>query len=150
MAVSKEQVVAVLRPDEPDYRAAARHLGAEASPILAELAGGDDLELASKAASLAGFIETEAARPALTTALAHANPIVRTAAAASLNQHPPLTEELANSLLADPDTSVRKRALRALGTARPSGYKEQVQARVDQEPVPALRELANTVADQLP
>lgn len=150
MAVSKEQLVALLLPDEPDYVAAGRHVGAEASPILNELAGSDDLELASKAASLAGFIESEAARPALTTALAHENPSVRSAAAASLDHHPALAEEMTSSLLADPDVSVRKYALRALRTARPSGYKEQVQALIDDEPVPALKELAHQVVDELP
>lgn len=150
MAVSKDQVLAVLGADEPDYAAAAQSLGPGASPILVELAAGDDLELASKAASLAGFIETEAARPVLTTALAHTDPIVRTAAAASLNHHPALAAALATSLLADPDTSVRKHALRAVQTARPPGFKEKVQAMIDDEPVPALRELADQVANQLP
>lgn len=140
----------MLLPDEPDYEAAARNPGPEASSILVDLAAGDDLELASKAASLAGFIEMEAARPVLTAAIAHTNPIVRTAAAASLEKHPALAGELAIPLLADPDTSVRKYALRAVGTARPRGFKEKVQALIDAEPVPALRERAQQVLDQLP
>jgi HEAT repeat protein len=150
MAVTRDQVVAMLLPDEPNYAAAASSLGPEVSPILADLAAGDDLELASKAASLAGFIESEAARPVLTIALAHIDPVVRTAAAASLDHHPTLAAELAISLLADPHVSVRKYALRALGTAKPPGSKAKVEALIVDEPVPALRELAHEVADQLP
>jgi hypothetical protein len=145
---SKDQVIAYLRPDEPDYAAAAASLGADVAPVLEELVAGD-VRLASKAASLAGFVAAETARPALTVALSHPSPIVRTAAAASLERHAGLAAELARPLLIDPDASVRKRALRAVETAQPAGYRDAVRARVAEEPIPALRELAERVASQL-
>ncbi|MFC7649429.1 hypothetical protein ACFQX6_60355 [Streptosporangium lutulentum] len=94
MSVNREDVLSALRPDEPNYPDAAQHLGAEAAPILAELVQADDVELAAKAASLAGFLSSESARAALERAAIHQDPVVRVAAAASLQRHPKLAGEL--------------------------------------------------------
>jgi hypothetical protein len=150
MPVSRDDVVAALRPDELDYDAAAERLGADSAPILAELAGGDDLELASKAASLAGFLDAGVAREILVSAAAHPDPVVRVAAAASLLRQPALVPELAAQLLADTDIGVRKWTLQSLQVARPPGLKAQVEELAGAESVPALRELARQVANHLP
>jgi hypothetical protein len=145
VTVSRDDVLSALRPDEPDYAAAASRLGAEAAPILAELAAGDNLEFASKAAALAGFLDIDAARSVLMSAARHPNPIVRVAAAAALEHKQTLVGELAASLLADPDAGVRKWTLRSLGTVRPTGLEDQIRTVALDDPVPALRELANEV-----
>lgn len=148
--MNRDDVIRALQPDEPDYPAAARHLGAEAAPILAELAEGGDVELASKAASLAGFLTADAARPVLRRGAGHEDPVVRAAAAASLGRQPELVNELGGQLLTDPDVGVRKWTLRSLQAHRPEGFRDQVAALASTEQVPALRELAAEIAPQLP
>jgi HEAT repeat protein len=150
MPVTRDEVISALQPDEPNYPAAAQHLGAEAAPILAELAEGDDVELATKAASLAGFLTAEAARPVLRRGVGHDDPAVRSAAAASLARQPELVDELSSQLLTDPDIGVRKWTLRSLQARRPKGFRDQVAELASKEQVPALRELAGEVARQLP
>ncbi|GIH06510.1 hypothetical protein Rhe02_45770 [Rhizocola hellebori] len=107
MPVTHADVVNVLQPDEIDYPNAARHLSAEAVPILAEIAAGPDPGLASKAASLAGFLPGNAASVILPKAATHPNPVVRIAAAASIAHHAELLE-LADHLAKDPDEGVRR------------------------------------------
>jgi HEAT repeat protein len=148
--MDRADVISALQPDEPDYAAAAQHLGPQAAPILAELAAGDDLELASKAASLAGFLSSDAARPVLQRAASHADPSVRVAAAASLERQPQLVNELGSGLLDDSDTGVRKWTLRSLQAHRPEGFRDQVSAVASTDEVSAVRALAAEVASQLP
>jgi HEAT repeat protein len=150
MPVSRDDVVRALLPDEPHYAATAQRLGNEAAPVLAELAASEDLELASKATSLAGFMDDESARQVLVPAAHHESPVVRVAAAAALEHHPDVAGDLAASLLRDPDVGVRKWTLRSLAAARPSNLKEQVQVVASDDTIPALRELARQVIDQLP
>jgi hypothetical protein len=150
MPVTTDEVIGALQPDEPNYPAAAQHLGADAAPILAELAAGDDVELAAKAASLAGFLTPDAARPVLQRGASHDDPVVRSAAAASLERQPELVDELSGQLLTDPDVGVRKWTLRSLQAHRPQGFRDQVAELATTEQVPALRELAAEIAQQLP
>jgi HEAT repeat protein len=145
VSVSKHDVLGALLPDEPDYAAAASWLGPDAASILVELAQGDDVEFASKATSLAGFMNAEVARQVLVSAARHPDPIVRVAAAAALSQQPALISELAAPLLADADAGVRKWILRSLRTVGPTGLEDQIQALARDDPIPALRELASEV-----
>ena len=62
MRMSKELVISALIADEPNYQKAA-NLGPVALPILEELARGEDLDIASRAASLAGGSRMRARRP---------------------------------------------------------------------------------------
>lgn len=150
MAVSRDEIVAVLRQDEPDYASAGAAFGAEAAPVLVDLVAGADLELASKAASMAAYLGPDAARPVLSTAADHASTVVRATAAASLASHPALAGELASALLEDADANVRNWTLRALESTKPPGFKEKVQTLIADESLPALRNLAASVAQQLP
>ena len=56
MPVTKEQVITLLQPDEPDYALAAK-LGGEAIPYIIELVKAGDPKLASRATYLAAFID---------------------------------------------------------------------------------------------
>jgi HEAT repeat protein len=148
--VIRDEVVETLQAEEPDYDAAARRFGADAGQILADLAVADDLELASKATYLAGLMDADTARKVLVPALRHPDPVVRVAAAGTLENQPELFGQMAAQLLADPDAGVRKSALRSLRTVGPptTELKEQVQLLATADPVPALRELAREVSDQ--
>ncbi|MGN9841288.1 HEAT repeat domain-containing protein [Nonomuraea sp. H19] len=150
MALTRQDVVTELGPDEIDYAAAAFRLGPSAAPILAELAAGEDVELAAKAASMAGFLTAELARPAIEEAANHADPVVRVAAAGSLERQPALSAEMGSRFLSDPDAGVRKWTLRALGAARPEGVRDQVADVAANDEIPSLRELAREVTQQLP
>ena len=80
MAVTSEQVRAVLDRDEPDYEEAAR-LGPDALPFLQRFVESGDPSLAPKAAYLAGRIGDPQAAPILELAAASADSSVRAAAA---------------------------------------------------------------------
>jgi hypothetical protein len=61
MAITIEQVLDQLLPDEPDYGGAAERLGPEALPHLENLVRGEDPLMASKAAYLASLIKDDRA-----------------------------------------------------------------------------------------
>ncbi|MGW7439592.1 HEAT repeat domain-containing protein [Streptomyces sp. NPDC054849] len=150
MPIARDDIISALLPDEPNYEAAAQFLGPEAAPVLADLAESNEIGLASKAASMASFLPTDSARAILQRAAAHHDPVVRVAAAASLQRHPKLAEELTRQLLRDSDVGVRKWTLRSLQTVMPMGYRDQVEGLAVTEQVPFLRELAREVARHLP
>ena len=72
MVVTVEQVLAVLYPDEPNYEAASR-LGPEALPFLEQLVRGNNLELRTKATSLASVIQDSRSVSVLMRVLLRAN-----------------------------------------------------------------------------
>lgn len=150
MSTDREGVVKALQPDEIDYPTVARLLGSEPVEPLAELVEDDNVELASKAASLAGFLTTESARDALLRAALHRDPRVRVAAAASVGRHPQLADALIDSLLTDPDPGVRKWTLLSLQSLMISGLRGRIEGLVATEPIPALQELARETAQRLP
>jgi hypothetical protein len=115
MPVTMKQVVDALLPEEPEYRAAAERLGPEALPLLRQLVEGDNLELATKAASLAGHLRGPEALAVLHLAAGSAMPSVRVAAAAaSRNLSSEQAETILTSLVADTDAGVRKVAISAV------------------------------------
>jgi hypothetical protein len=113
MPTTEAQVRAYLEPEEPNYQAAAAALGAEALPVLESLIQSAEPLLASKAAYLASMIPGEQAARALEQAARSDHPTVRVAAAAGMRKRPDLSDDVANSLIADPDQGVRKVAAKA-------------------------------------
>jgi HEAT repeat protein len=108
-----EQVLNHLDREEPDYAQAAQ-LGPEALPLLAELVQGDDEARATKAASLAGAIQSRESADVLEMAARDDRPGVRVAAAAATERLPgPEADRVLAVLLDDHDAGVRKMALRA-------------------------------------
>jgi HEAT repeat protein len=150
MAVTRDQVLAALYPDEPDYEEAARRLGPDAIPFLLELVEGDDLALASKAASLAGSLGTNRSAEVLAAAARSPEPLLHVAAAAALRNVPDIPVDLAETLLDDPEPGVRKWALRSLEAARPAGLKGRVRAMAASDPEATLRDLAQRIEPELP
>lgn len=143
MAVSMEQVRAVLDPDETDY-AAAQKLGPECLPHLRSLVLGGEPMIASKAAYLAGLFEGETANEVLERAAESKHENVRIAVACVLQRS--RKEHAANvlpALLRDVSVSVRMVAMetaaratdmtliRILEQARDSDESEHVRERAD-------------------
>ncbi len=114
--VTMESVLQAIDPEEPDYRAAAAELGPDALPLLAEVAGGDDLARACKAVSLAGAIGGADALPLVEQAAVADRPQVRLVAAIAAGRLGSIAEPVLIDLLADGDPGVRKYALRAAGS----------------------------------
>ena len=148
MTVTREQVLARLYPDEPDYEGAA-HLGPEALPYLMQLVEEGDPALASKATSLASVIEAAGSAEVVDKAARSPDPVIRVAAAAALGNLSEMPGPLAQRMLNDEDVGVRKLALRSLERQQPSGYKQKAQQMAANDPNPVLRETASRVADQL-
>jgi HEAT repeat protein len=113
MAITIEQVRAVLEPDEPNYEYA-RALNVEAIPLLEQLVHGTDPLLASKAAYAVGLINSPEAVRVLESAARSSAPPVRVAAAAALSELPShLGTEILIQLFDDPDRGVRRLALQS-------------------------------------
>lgn len=113
MAVSLEDVLAALAPEEPDYEEAST-LGPEALPHLRSLVLSEDELLASKAASLASFIGGTGAADVLEAASEHSAVSVRAVAAHGANRLvPERAEAVLMKLLDDPEPTVVKRAVKS-------------------------------------
>jgi HEAT repeat protein len=148
--MTRENLVSWLAVDEPRYHALAAGLSPDDAHTLVELVASDDLNLASKAASLAGFLEAGDARPVIEAGSSHPNPVVRVAAAGALRGQPELSAEFAPVLLADPDVGVRKWALKSLAATRPPGVRTLLQDHAASESVTSLQLIARDLADELP
>ncbi len=148
MAVTSEEVRAVLELDEPDYEAAA-DLGPEALPHLQRFVEGPDPSLGSKAAYLAGRIGDPQAAPILELAAASDDPVVRVAAAGGVAHLP---DEQADSVLLtlvdDDEPGVRKTALKAVPESPSQELAAKVEILRDHESEPAVRELAAEVSER--
>src|SRR5215217_4071796 len=140
MTVTREQVLAQLYPDEPDYEGAAQ-LGPEALPHLRQLVEEGDPDLASKATSLAGVIDAAGSAEVLDTAARSSDPVIRVAAAGALANLSEMPSPLAQTMLNDEDVGVRKLALRSLERKQPAGFKQIAQQMAADDPNPILREL---------
>lgn len=114
MAVSLAQLKAMLDVDEPDYGALAER-AAGAMNHLRKLAASPDASLASKAVSLAGFIDDAGSVAIVESAARSREPLIRVAAAhaASLMSDRPETARVVSKLLDDADIGVVKTATRA-------------------------------------
>src|SRR5215210_4823467 len=100
MAVTREQVLAQLYPEEPRYEQAAQ-LGPEALPYLMQIVQEGDPGLASKGTSLAGIINAAGSAEVLGAAAGSSDPIIRVAAAAALGNLDEMPLPLAHSMLDD-------------------------------------------------
>ncbi len=149
MAVTNEQVRAILDLDEPDYDAAAAKLGSEALPILQRFVEGGDANRTAKAAYLAGRIGDPAAAEILEFAATSAEPGVRAAAASGARHLGAAAEPVLLALVDDDNPAVRKTALNAV-PARPG---EELLAKLtvlrDAEPEPMVRALAARILDKV-
>ena len=147
MAVTNEQVRAILDLDEPDYDAAAAELGPEALPILQRFVEGGNANRAAKAAYLAGRIGDPAAAPILEFAATSPEVTVRAAAASGAQHIGDAADSVILALIDDADPAVRKTALNAV-SAQPS---EEVLSKLtvlrDVEPEPMVRDLAAGILD---
>jgi HEAT repeat protein len=148
MSVTKDELVALLRAEASFTELAT--LGPEALPILRALIDGDDAELATKAAALAGQVKGPAQVEALQAAQAHDVATVRMAAVrAAINLSPGDAQPLITQALRDDDPGVRAVATRSLREASPELRKE-LEAVVDQETDPAVRGLMKEVVSAKP
>ncbi len=144
-----EQVVNALLPDEPDYQAAAT-LGPEALPLLQQLVAGDNVELATKAASLAGHIDHPQAAGVLQVAANSNLPTVRVAAAGATRHLPAhMVTPVLQRLLLDADAGVRKVALSAIPEAAGEELRASVRQAAQADPTDYLRSLASQMEQRL-
>lgn len=151
MALTIDDVRAEIDLDEINYPATAERLGPEAVPLLGELARSSDPTLAAKAVYMAGVISADAAAPIVERAATHADPVVRIAAASGLSN---LAEGDAESpidrLLHDDDIGVRKAALKSAAAFETSSMNARVHRVAEEDPAPAVRELAEEAAPESP
>jgi hypothetical protein len=123
---TEAQVRKYLDPEEPDYKAAAAALGADALPVLEMLVQGSDPLLASKAAYLASLIPDDEAARVLEQAARSDDPTVRVAAAAGLQKRSDVANDVAAELMTDPDPGVRKVAAKTTGGRKTPGLRARI------------------------
>jgi HEAT repeat protein len=142
MAVTSEQVRAVLDRDEPDYEEAAK-LGPDALPLLQRYVESGDPTLAPKAAYLAARIGGSQAEPILELAATSSDSSVRAAAAyGARHLRPEQAEAVLLTLIDDDDPAVRKTALQAVPAAPSPALLAKVNILKEVESEPTVRELA--------
>jgi HEAT repeat protein len=114
VTVSREDVLAVVRQIEPNYRDAASQLGPEALPILEELALDDDEHVAAAAVHLGVLTDPVRAGGLVLRALDNESEVVRVIAAGALAalDDPAVPEAVVNALR-DADRGVRRAGLRS-------------------------------------
>jgi HEAT repeat protein len=145
MAITLEQVRALLDAEEPNYAALAR-LGPEILPHLRTLIAGGDEYFATKAASLVSRINDDRATAVLRDAANHASPRVRLAVAGGIkNFARPAAAGVLMALLNDSDTGVRKLALKASATKSNAALLAKIGDISKRDPTPAMRMLASQV-----
>jgi hypothetical protein len=149
MAVTLEQVLEVLSPEEPDYSAAER-LGSQALPHLNSLVTGSDPMLASKAAYLASLIQSDQSADVLQIAAQSEDPIVRVAAAAGIrNLNQIAANQISLMLLDDTDIGIRKVVLKSLPTQVTPQLRLKLETLTQQERNPLIRQLSTEVLNRL-
>ncbi|MFF0292758.1 HEAT repeat domain-containing protein [Kitasatospora sp. NPDC004614] len=110
MAVTMEDVLKLLAPEEPNY-AGVEALGAEGVPFLESLLHGSDPMLASKAAYAASLLPAATGHDVVADAARSDNPLLRVAAAGATRNLPtPSAAVVLADLVSDSDASVRRRA----------------------------------------
>jgi HEAT repeat protein len=145
MAVTNEEVRAVLDRDEPDYEQAAK-LGPDAVPLLQRFVEGGDPRLAPKAAYLAGRIGGPAAAGVLELAAKSADPSLRAAAAhGARHLKADQAEPVLDALLDDEDAAVRKTAVKAVASVPSPALLTKVEILRSAEPEEMVREIAADV-----
>lgn len=115
--VTRQQVLAELNQEEPNYCEAAAKLGPGAIPILRTLVQSEDTLLASKAAYLVSLIQgdVEQSISVLLDAARSKSPEVRVAAAAGASNFNKVdVKDVLALLLSDKDIGVREQALKSL------------------------------------
>lgn len=149
MAVTLEQVRALLMPDEPNYRKAAR-LGPQALPHLRALVNGPHKMLAQKAAYLAGLIDDDRSADVLSDAARSSSSAVRVAAAsAARHLRRPGAAAVVSRLLNDRHVGVRKFAIKAAARSGNSALLAQLGQIVSKDSSPANRALASHTLGKL-
>lgn len=147
MAVTREDVLSALSPDEIDYNAVAEHLGPAAVPILRELIAEGYPPIAAKATYLVARIPSDETSEAIRDAATATDPLVRLAAASvapavGVADAP----ELLGRLLEDDDVGVRKQAVDSAALFRDH---DEVRVRLEKMAIGdeevALRNLAEYV-----
>ena len=148
MSVTIEKIRSFLDPEEPNYAEAGK-LGPAAIPLLLRLVKENDPLLASKATYLASLIESNESVEVLKLAASSPNDVVRVAAAAGIKnlKDPPVS--LAQSLLKDKDTGVRKVALRSIEIKPSLSLKPLIEEIAKNDPEKNVREIAIKIITQI-
>lgn len=145
MAITLEQVRAILAADEPDYAAAAR-LGPQILPHLKKLIASGDEADASKAVSLASRIDDDHAVELLRDAANSTSSLVRLAVAGGVRRLTrPAASGVLMALLNDRDAGVRKLAIKSSATRDNSALLAKIGDLSRSDPTPAVRSLAAKV-----
>ena len=145
MAMTLEQLRAMLAADEPDYAGLAR-LGPQVLPHLRKLIASPDEGIASKAASLASRINDDRAVDVLRDAANSPSSLVRLAVAGGVSRVTrPAASAVLMALLSDRDAGVRKLAIKSSVSRDNAALLAKIGDLSRSDPTPTVRLLAAKV-----
>ncbi|MEO5819723.1 MAG: HEAT repeat domain-containing protein [Vicinamibacteraceae bacterium] len=155
MPMSRDDVLALLDSEEPDYRAAALAVGGEAFDALSAMVEEADVSVASRAASLAATVAASSpvdpqTVAVLASAAGHADPSVRAAAALGASRIGAAARSVTTSCLADADAGVRLIAFRGLSVPLDPVVAAAVTVVAAADPQPMVRQKAAALAARNP
>ena len=143
MALSTEQLRALLDPEEPNYATMATLLAPDDIPGLNALVNGSDPMLASKAAYAMTLIPDTAVLETVKAAADNPSPVVRIAFAAGLrNLGGYDVDGVVMRLLDDEDAGVRKTATSTAGLLESPALKAKLRSVAEEDPEPGIRAMA--------
>ena len=149
MPVTREHVLDVIAPDEPDYLTAS-WLGPDALPHLRHFIETGSPALAGRAAYLAGLIDHPSAALVVEAAAKSSAPAVRAAAAlGARNLSHGAADTVLLKLLDDDHRGVRASALKSVPEQPGRELVAKVRALQGRDPEPALQMLSNRVLERL-
>lgn len=86
MAYSKEKIIKMINLDEPDYQSIASKFAEEDISIINELTKDPDVSISSKAISILGWVDSDAAIEGIENGVKSDNPILKISAAQALKR----------------------------------------------------------------
>jgi len=145
MALSKDELKALIEADEPDYKKLAAVLQPGDLPQLTEIVRGNDAMLASKAAYCISLVHDQSALSALETASESPVEAVRVASAAGLSNLRGFdVKAVAERLLADADVGVRKLAIKSAASLGVNDFEPKLRELAANDAEPGIRSLAQS------
>lgn len=151
MAISKKDLLLALGNDEPQYQELLKKLDEKAVEVLAELAKGRDVMLATKAIYLAGLYNKPSGHAIVESAAKSTVLLKRLACASTLvNLADEKRDKIGEKLIGDSDVSVLKLAIRGLAKTKSKKIKTKLGKLAKESPSAYIRNLIAALPQPFP
>jgi len=151
MAISKNDLLLALGNEEPQYDEIFPKLDEKALEILAGLAKGRDIMLATKAIYLAGLYDKPSGHAIVESASKSTVALKRIASASALvHLSEAEREKIGEKLLGDEDISIQKLAIRAVSNSKSTRIKNKLKKLSKESPSQFIRQMIGALPLPMP